>query len=146
MSDSFENASVLDLVAALESAGRTPPLELIRACMKRRHDLTPSLLDMLATSPSETWEGNDPRWYAQIHAGHLLIFFREPQAIPIFMRLLRQPENDIIAEWFGFALASYGLGILSEVSDLLNDPEAPEDARTEMVNTLEQIAAEFPTE
>lgn len=146
MSDSFETASVPDLISALEGAGRAPAIELIRACMKRRHDLTPALLDMLATPPSETWEDDDPRWYAQIHAGHLLIYFREPQAIPIFMQLLRQPDNDHIMDWFEKGLASYGLGILPELSNLLNDLDAPESARIGVTETLQQLAAEFPTE
>lgn len=146
MSSSLEKASIQDLVSALENAGRAPALELIRVAMTRRRELTPYLLDLLATLPAETWEEDDPRWYTQIHAGHLLIFFREPQAIPIFMRLLRQPKSDNLVEWFGVALASYGLGILGDIAELLNDPDAPEYSRIVATDTLEQIAAEFPTE
>lgn len=146
MTNPFVTASAQELLSALETAGRTAPLELIRACMSRRHDLTPGLLDMLATPPDENWAPDDARWYAPIHAGHLLIFFREPEAIPIFMQLLRDPQSEHLFDWFGTKLASYGLGILTPLSDLLNDTDAPEVVRLSTTETFEQLVAEFPTE
>lgn len=135
-----------EILHDLEFAGRAATLELIRECMNRRLDLTPGLLDMLAAPPDPDWDEEDPRWYASIHAGHLLIYFREPQAVPIFMRLLREPDNDSHVEWFELALASYGLGILPALQELLNDDAAPEYPRAIACETFKQLALEFPTE
>lgn len=146
MAENYRAMSATQLLQQIESAGRTPDLELIRACMDRRLDLTPGLLDLLAAPPDEDWLPDDPRWYAAIHAGHLLIHFREPQAIPIFFRLLRAPENENLVEWFERALAAYGMALLPEAAALLNDHKAPEYSRISMPGTLEEIAAEFPTE
>ncbi len=146
MSNLFAQATPQELLTALENAGRAPSLDLIRACMNRRGELTPGLLDMLAASSDPNWDDDDPRWYAPIHAGHLLIHFREPQAIPIFMRLLREPDNDSHVEWFEIKLASYGPGILPTLTELLNDSDAPEYARAMSCETFKQIALEFPTE
>lgn len=146
MTNPFANASAQELLTALETAGRTPSLDLIRACTNHRRDLIPGLLDLLATVPDPGWDDNDPRWYAPIHAGHLLIFFREPEAIPIFMRLLRDPAQEYLLDWFSTKLASYGLGILQPLSDLLNDSAAPAETRMVACETLEQLVAEFPTE
>ncbi len=146
MTNPFAQATPQELLTTLENAGRAPSLDLIRACMNRRGELTPGLLDMLAAPSDPTWDNDDPRWYAPIHAGHLLIHFREPQAIPIFMRLLREPDNDSHVEWFEIKLASYGMGILPPLAELLNDADAPEYARAMSCETFKQIAVEFPTE
>ena len=146
MMNSYAQATAQELLTALENAGRAPSLDLIRACMNRRGELTPGLLDMLAAPTDPIWADDDPRWYAAIHAGHLLIHFREPQAIPIFMRLLREPDNDSHVEWFQVKLASYGMGILPAMTELLNDANAPEYARAMSCETFKQIALEFPTE
>jgi hypothetical protein len=114
--------------------------------MNRRGELTPGLLDMLAAPTDPNWDDDDPRWYAAIHAGHLLIHFREPQAIPIFIQLLRKEDSDSYVEWFEVKLASYGMGILPAMTELLNDADAFEYARTMSTETFKQIALEFPTE
>lgn len=146
MAENYRAESATELLHQLEIAGRAPDLELIRACMGRRHDLTEGLLDMLAAPPDEAWADDDPRWYTPIHAGHLLIYFREPRAIPIFMQKLRDPENDHWINWFVKALAAYGMVILPEARALLNDADASEIVRISVPDTLTELAAEFPTE
>jgi hypothetical protein len=146
MAENYRALSAMELLHALEMAGRAPDLDLIRTCLEHRYDLTAGLLDMLAALPDEEWEEDDPRWYAAIHAGHLLIHFREPQAIPIFMRLLRGDNAENLVEWFENALASYGLAILPAARALLNDPSADEMVRIGVPEMLQELAAEFPTE
>ncbi len=145
-SNIYHDLSASELLHALEHAGRAPSLDLIRVCMTRRGELTPELLELLARPLDENWADNDPRWYAQIHAGHLLIYYREPRAIPIIMHLLRDPQNENLVEWFAVKLASYGLGILPEAKRLLNDTHAPDYPRMVMTDLLAQVVAEFPTE
>lgn len=146
MSENYRAMSAAELLYGLEYAGRAPAVELIRACIERRTELTAPLLDLLAAPPDKNWHADDPRWYASIHAGHLLIHFREPRAIPIFMRLLRDPENENLMEWFEHPLASYGLAILDEMRDLLTDSSTPERVRIGAPTLLQELAAEFPTE
>lgn len=146
MAVNYRELDTQALLNALKTAGRKPKPDLLRACMNRRADLTPGLLEMLAAPVDTDWEDADPRWYSRIHAGHLLIFFREPKAIPIFMELLRDPENDTLADWFNSALASYGPGILPAATALMQDSTADLFARIGMTELLEQLAAEFPAE
>jgi hypothetical protein len=146
MNQDYRGMRGAELLHELEYAGLAPDLELIRVCMERRGELTPGLLDLLATASDETWQADDPRWYAPIHAGHLLIHYREPQAIPIFMALLRDSENENLLDWFDLALASYGLAILPAARALLDDVDAPEDARLVVPRMLTELALEFPTE
>ena len=146
MAQNFRAMSAEELLHELEMAGRAPDLELIRACMDRRHDLTTGLLDMLAAPPDERWEGGDPHWYAAIHAGHLLIYFREPRALAIFFQLFRDPENENLLDWFTNGVASYGMAALPDARALLNDETIPEHTRFSMPDLLQEIAAEFPTE
>lgn len=146
MPENYRAQSATELLHQLEIAGRAPDLELIRACMGRRHDLTEGLLGLLAAPPDEAWADDDPRWYAAIHAGNLLVYFREPRAIPIFMQKLRDPENDHWLGWFDKALGAYGMVILPEARALLNDSEASELVRISLTDTLKEVAAEFPTE
>lgn len=146
MTENYRALSATELLHELEMAGGAPDIELIRACLDHRYDLTAGLLDTLAAPPDEDWEEDDPRWYAAIHAGHLLIHFREPQAIPIFMRLLRGDDAENFIEWFENALASYGLAILPEARALLNDTSADEMVRIGVPEMLQELASEFPTE
>lgn len=146
MTENYRALSAAELLERLAHAGRAPDLELIRACMDRRYDLTPGLLEMLAAPSSEDWADDDPRWYAPIHAGHLLIHFREAQAIKIFMRLLREPDADRFIEWFENALACYGLAILPDARALLNDSTVDESIRISVPAMLYELALEFPTE
>jgi hypothetical protein len=142
----FTKMTAAELLAALESAGRAPDLQLIRACAARRGELAPGLVEMLSAPPDETWSDNDPRWYARVHAGNLLIYFRDPEAVPIFFRLFRNEADSNLLDWFAEPLASYGLGILPHAQALLLDPSAYVFARMHMTALLEQVAAEYPTE
>ncbi len=146
MTENYRAMSAPELLRQIEIAGRAPDLELMRVCMDRRLDLSAGLLEMLAAPPGADWTQDDPRWYAAVHAGHLLIHFREAQAIPIFFRLLREPENRNLIEWFEQPLAAYGMALFPEAEALLNDTTAPEGARYAMPTTLQEIAVQFPTE
>lgn len=146
MTENYRAMSAPELLRQIEMAGRAPDLELMRVCMDRRLDLSAGLLEMLAAPPGADWTPDDPRWYAAVHAGHLLIHFREAQAIPIFFRLLRESENENLLEWFEQPLAAYGMALFPEAEALLNDTTAPEGARFAMSTTLQEIAVQFPTE
>jgi hypothetical protein len=61
----YRSLSADELLAGLEQAGRTPDLDLIHACLKRREELTPGLLEMLAGGVDEDWEPDDPRCYRE---------------------------------------------------------------------------------
>jgi uncharacterized protein YecA (UPF0149 family) len=135
-----------ELLTALEQAGRTPDLDLVRACLERREELTPGLLEMLAGGVDEDWDPDDPRWYREVHAGLLLIAFREPAALPIFAEIFRDEERENLVEWFSTKLPAYGPAATQMVVDLLNDDSAYEFARFVSTEMLAAIAFHHPGE
>jgi uncharacterized protein YecA (UPF0149 family) len=142
----YHSLSADELLTALEQAGRTPDLDLIRACLERREELTPALLAMLAEGVDESWEPGDPRWYREIHAGLLLIAFREPAALPIFAEIFRDEEREDLHEWFSTELPAYGPAATQMLLDLLNDDSAYEFARIVSTEMLAAIAWHHPGE
>lgn len=106
----YENRTDEALLKALETAGPTPPLKLIRACLERQESLTPGLLAMFQESLGDAWpDGDDPRWYRLVHAGRLLLAYREPAALPIFEDLYTWDGDELdVLEWFETDLAHYG--------------------------------------
>lgn len=142
------------LLAALEYAGRTPHPDLIRACLARPESLTPGLMALLQADEDADWEGadrdwqeEDPRWYRSIHAGLLLCAFREPAALPIFARLLRDEAQQVLYEWFDFALPYYygslAVPTLVEMLEVQDEYEFPAIAAAEM---LAYVALHHPEE
>jgi hypothetical protein len=124
------------LLAALEYAGRAPDPDLIRACLARPEALTARLLAFLQADENADWgddelywDEDDPRWYRGIHAGLLLCAYREPAALPIFARLLRDEEQDTLYEWFSYALPYYygplAVPMLIEMLDVQGDYDYP---------------------
>jgi len=142
----YRSLSADELLTVLEQAGRTPDLDLIRACLERREELTPGLLEMLAEGGDEDWEPDDPRWYREIHAGLLLIAFREPAALPIFAEIFRDQKRENLIEWFSNKLPAYGPAATQMAIDLLNDYSAYEFARIVSTEMLAAIAWHHPGE
>jgi hypothetical protein len=118
----YHSLSADELLAALETAGRGPEPDLIRACLERREELTPGLLDMLAEGADPDWDGEDPRVFRDVHAGLLLCAFREPAALPVFDQVFRDPDRESLLEWFDQELpAAYGPAAVPMLMDLMND-------------------------
>jgi hypothetical protein len=132
------------LLDALEEAGRHPDLGLIQVLLDRRQEVTPGLLDLLAAGVDEDWAEDDPRWYREIHAGLLLIAFREPAALPLFEEILFDPEREVLLEWFDPALSSYGPPIVPLLLRAAGDPQAPWHTRNSSVLMLATIALQHP--
>ena len=95
----YGSLSADELLAALGQADRAVDLDLIRACLERRKELTPALLKALDDGPDLDWDDDDPRWFLEIHAGLLLCAYRQPAALPVFGRVLRDPERENMPEW-----------------------------------------------
>ena len=142
----YLSLSADELLTALEQAGRTPDLDLIHACLERQEELTPGLLEMLAGGVEEDWEPDAPRWYREIHAGLLLIAFREPAALPVFAEIFRDKERENLIEWFSTKLPAYGPAAAQMAIDLLNDDSAYEFARIVSTEMLAAIAWHHPDE
>ena len=146
MTTNYRSLSADQLLAELEQAGRTPDLDLVRACLERREELTPSLLDMLAGGVDESWDADDPRWFREVHAGLLLIAFREPAALPIFAEIHRDEERENLIEWFGMELPAYGPALTPMAIELLDDPSAHTYARISSTELLTTVALHHPRE
>ena len=146
MATDYKTLSADQLLATLEQAGRTPDLDLIHACLERREELTPGLLEMLIKGGDDDWDPGDPRWFGEIHAGLLLVAFREPAALPIFADVFRDKERDNLLEWFSIELSAYGPAATQMLIDLLNDDSAYWYPRATAMDVLAQIAWHYPSE
>jgi hypothetical protein len=65
----YRSLSADELWATLGQADRTVDLDLIRACLGRREELTPALLTSLEDGPDLGWEDDDPRWFLESMPG-----------------------------------------------------------------------------
>ncbi len=147
MNTDYGALSADQLLAALEQAGRSPDLALIHTCLERQEELTPELLEMLAEDVDYSWHPDDPRWYRDVHAGLLLIAFREPAALPIFAELFRDEERENLLEWFGTELPAYGPAAIPMLMDLANDDTAYDHyPRAAAIEMLTGIALHHPSE
>jgi hypothetical protein len=133
-----------ELIEALWTAGRKPERELIQACLERRESLTPILLGLVLDDGDEEWDEDDPRWYIGVHAGRLLIAFRELAAIPIFLEVLNDRWYENLSEWFSLDLHHYGPVIVPFLIDLLTDEDASINSRITAIEILTNTASRFP--
>jgi hypothetical protein len=147
MTTDYRSQTVEQLLAALEVAGRAPDLDLIRACLERREEVTPALLEWLAQEPRD-WPDEDPRCYRAVHAGLLLIAFREPAALPLFEELLRDPSEDAqdLLEWFDTKLPAFGPPLIPALLRILGDRGATGYGRNMSSEALTEIALLHPGE
>lgn len=139
MTKDYASLSAEDLLTELEHAGRAPALDLIRECLERPEELTPTLLTWLEEGSEPTWDDENPHWYKEVHAGLLLIAYREPAALPILADIFRDEERENLIEWFQTELPAYGPDIIDWAIDLLNDEstyEYPRSAATEILTTV----------
>ena len=146
MTTDYQTLSADQLLVTLEQAGRTPDLDLIHVCLERREDLTPGLLEMLAEGGDDDWDPDDPRWFGEIHAGLLLVAFREPAALPIFAEVFRDEERKNLIEWLDPELPAYGPAAIQMLIDLVNDNSAYWYPRATAAGMLAQIAWHHPSE
>lgn len=111
-----------ELLHALTIAGQIPSEDLLRACLERPEALTPALLVMLQESAADRWPEDDPRRYRGVHAGRLLLTFREERALPVFEQFYASPdeEDQDFVEWFETDLAHYGAAAVPSMTRVLN--------------------------
>ncbi len=144
----YTTATADALLAALEQAGRTPDRALLEACLARRDDLVPGLMEWLAIGneqgDAEEWDDEDPRWYRDIHAGLLFIAFREEKALPLFADLFRDEDREHLRDWFGVPFRNYGPLAVDMLIDLLKDRKAPVGPRLGASEKLKDIALMHP--
>lgn len=141
------------ILHALERAGRLPDLDLIRTCLDRKEELTPGLRRMLVQPTDDSWDEDDPRWYGPIHAGLLLIAYRDLPALGLIAEMLRSDDEgtaDMALEWFAHDLDAYGPQAIPVVIDLINAPyvsgSEAEYVPAAMTEVLVDIAREYPEE
>lgn len=135
------------LLDALKWAGRYPDPALIEECLRRPDALTDALLDIVANPEVGTyWRDDDPRWYEPIHAAKLLLAYREPDALPLFEDILRDPHGEIPLEWFDTDLQAFGPLAVDTYLDVATDDDAPSYGRNLAISALRQIADEHPDE
>lgn len=137
------------LVDTLVHAGRHPHPDLIRDCVAAQDEITPALLailkeDVLADTREKHWGKEDPRWYRLIHAGLLLLHFREEDALPWFSLEYQQATVDNFNEWFENKLRVYGPTAVEPLTDLLHDRGAGTWGRIEAAGEFSHIGGTHP--
>ena len=143
----YETVQPRKLLKALEQAGRAPSLDLIRACLKRQEELTAPLLRMFEEGVWDEWEDEgDPRWYRCIHAGRLLIAYRETEALPIFESIYLGEWDEDLVEWFETDPSYYGPPAVPAFTRVLQHDTGPEYhyGRAMAADVLAQLALQFP--
>jgi hypothetical protein len=108
MKRSYGGLTAAGLVAALETAGRYPDVDLILHLDERREETEPLLLALFAEALDEEWPDGDPRWYRLIHCGLILLGWRSSAALPLFADLYLNPAEQDTLEWFEVLPAHYG--------------------------------------
>lgn len=114
------------------------PEELLRAATDAREEITPDLvrsLEEVAENPERFVEGDDGNLF--YWALYLLASFEEPAALRAITRLFALPAEET-DELLGDAIPADGPAILAQTAgddispivELLEDPEAAEDARS----------------
>lgn len=133
------------LLRELRQAGRAPNLDLIGAALDRGPELVPGLVQMLKQPSDPAWNNDDPRWYAPIHAGLLLIELREARALPIFETQLRGADDaEMALEWFVSHLSAYGGAAVPMLLRLFGDRHVPIATRYTLTQPLVAIAYHRP--
>ena len=144
----FDEQTADELVEALETAGLAPELDLLRACLAREEALRPYLLEMLATDPYEAYglplDSEDPRAVVNIHAGHLLLAFKEPAALPLFTEIYRDEERENLIEWFNPWLHEYGAAAVAPFAAVMADENVYRYGRAAATEILSAIGRRFP--
>ncbi|VAW43163.1 hypothetical protein MNBD_CHLOROFLEXI01-1654 [hydrothermal vent metagenome] len=136
-----------ELIQELETAGRTPDLDLVRVCLDRVDELETALLGLLRIDPWVEYgieDETDPLAYGDVHAGHLLIAARSQAALPRFDEIFRDPEREHLIEWFGMKLHHYGSVALPFFANLLLDEDVFSYGRITSAIILSHIAYNEP--
>jgi uncharacterized protein YecA (UPF0149 family) len=147
MHTEYSTLTADELLDALEHAGRGPDPDLIRACLERREEITPALLEMLAEGPKYVYTDEEelPNLYQDIHAGHLLLAFGEPAALPVFARAFRDRDREYLLDWFESEIPdAYGAAAVPMLLDLLQDTDAYTYLRAAATEMLAYIVQDHP--
>jgi len=143
----YRSLSTDELWTALGQADHLIDLDLIRACLERRKELTPVLLKALEDGPDPNWEYDDPRCFFEIHAGFLLCAFRDPAALPVFGRVFRDPDRENLLEWFARDLpAAYGPAAIPMLIEWAQDESVYPYSRSIAMAMLVVVAQDHPDE
>jgi hypothetical protein len=147
--DNYDLQPTDELLGLLEVSGRAPDPDLIRACLARGKEVTPTLLAWLAAEEDweeqDSWDEDDPRWYRTVHAALILIELREPAALPIFRRIMAEDDGYLL-EWIATELPAYGPLATDWAIDILRDPSLPLFSRISAAELLSDIGRDHPDE
>jgi uncharacterized protein YecA (UPF0149 family) len=123
----YDHLPTGELLQLLETAGRAPDVDLIRALLQRQAEATPGLLATFREALHDDWDDpDDPRWYRLAHAANLLLAFREEAALPLFAELYLADEDDSWGEWFELAPAAYGPVAIPAFAGVLHTATGPD--------------------
>lgn len=140
----YESFSMQELIQDIEYIDGTFPELILQEIIKRKEEAIPFLLDILKKvlkDPQEYTENDD--YFGHIYAAYLLAQFRVTKAYPIFIEILRLPDElphelfgDVICEASSRILASIWGKEIMPIKELITDIELDVFIRGSAVMTL----------
>lgn len=133
-----------ELITALEEAGYVPEPALIDEILTRRDTLAEPLAALILGTLDESYTAGDDRYYAMIHAARILLYWREPLAIPAFATLFLHDEDAV--DWFQDQIAVFGPDAVRPFSEVLLSDTGTDwhYGKASMADVLAYIAMQYP--
>lgn len=147
MSVDYKLLTAEKLVRRLDFAGRALHPDLIQAIFDREAETRPLLRRLFAESYQDKWRSeDDPRWIRFIHAGKLLLAWKDEAAIPIFADFYLDDDKAWACEWFEEDPADFGPAAVPEFGRVVQAYTGVDwhYGRALMANILVQIALRHP--
>lgn len=140
--------SIQELIQLSAYNDGTFPEEVLQEIIRRKNEAIPFLLDILKEvleNPKEI--AKDGSYFAPIYAVYLLAQFRAVDAYPIFIEILKLPDElphdlfgDAICEAGDRILASICGNALEPIKELIINEQVDEYVRAKAVDTMAKLA------
>jgi vesicle coat complex subunit len=140
----YRQFSIKELIETIEHLDGTFPKHILQEIINSQDEAIPILIDIL----KKVLEGpdryaQDESYFGHIYASYLLAQFRVKEAYPIFIAMLRLPDElphqlfgDTICEAGSRILASICGGEVEPIKELITNTEADEFVRSAAVMSL----------
>lgn len=146
--NTYEGFGIQDLLQIIEYNHGTFPEDTLQEVIRRKNEAVPALLDILKKvleNPRDT--ANDGNYFAHIYAAYLLAQFRVKEAYPVFVEILKLPDElphdlfgDSICEAGSRILASLCGNELDPIKELITNSRVDKYVRSQAVEALAILA------
>jgi len=143
-----EDMKVQELFKQIEYNNGTFPKETILEIIHRKDEAIPVLLKSLEEARDNPEKYiNESHYFGHIYAIHLLAQFRAKELYPVFIDILKLPDEmphdlfgDAICEAAGRVLASVSGDNIEPIKEIIEDPDVDEYVRGQAIKALAILA------